>query len=59
VKPQPAYRCRTGHAAYGFILLDGIRYAQCCECGHRWLIVLRPYDNTDGLPAEMPGIALR
>ena len=57
MKRKPS-RCRTGHGAYGFILMAGARHAQCSECGHIWMVVLGT-GSADGLPVEMPGIALR
>ena len=47
-----------GHPKYGFLLVSGVRHAQCSDCGHIWMVVLGT-GYTDGLPGEMPGIALR
>lgn len=48
--------CR--HGAYGFALVGETRHAVCRACGHSWLIALGEGD-TDYLPADLPGVALR
>jgi len=47
------------HSRYSFVLLEGVRLAQCSACFHQWEIHLRPHRDTDGISADMPGIALR
>jgi len=47
-----------GHGAYTFILLDGTRLARCSACGHTWAVMLGT-GNTDYMPADLPGIAIR
>jgi|GEM_PF-3510652 len=48
--------CR--HGAYGFALDGETRRAICRTCGHSWLIALGAGD-TDYLPADLPGLAVR
>lgn len=48
--------CR--HPQYDFALTAETRHAVCCTCGHEWLVVLGDGD-TDYLPANLPGVALR
>ncbi len=46
------------HSRYRFLLVNGMRHAQCCRCQHTWLIVLGDRE-TDYLPVDLPGIACR
>jgi hypothetical protein len=48
--------CR--HGVYDFALACETRHAICRTCGHSWLIALGEGD-TDYLPADLPGVALR
>ena len=48
--------CR--HGGYEFALVAETRHAVCCTCGHSWLIAVGE-GNTDSLPGDLPGVALR
>ena len=52
---------RCQHSRYSFILLNGVRHAQCQDCSGQWLIALGSGGDgtTDMMANTLSGVAAR